>query len=362
MQVVFIVSLIALLFAILDSTGRQRSGLKIAFVIITVLSCLRYNFGNDYPSYMKEFLEMGNYSVSSILFHDTFKDKLWFILQHFLRPIGWVPFVGAISIFSNVAYYKLIKEYVPRKFYWLGFFIYVFTFDMFVLQQSMIRQGLVVAIMALVFMRVDKMKTFNLGQFLLVLLGTACALGIHKSSVVCVPCLLIKFLPLRKRFIPLILALVFVALFFLQDSIAQLVINILFSDELSNYASDYLEEEGRGIGVRAILEFIPFFVAAWYLWQKDTADGPRFLIVLSMIATMLYPVTMLNHLMSRLTYYFSILSMATIPVTYDRIKNKLLRNALLFLMMAIQMYVYFDRFANPTYKQAFGVFHTIFSM
>lgn len=86
MIIALFVSFIAFLCAIFASLGKMRNGLKVAFVILILFSALRYNYGTDYMGYMLEFREMNKYSVEYILSYQGFKDKGWFIIQHYLHP------------------------------------------------------------------------------------------------------------------------------------------------------------------------------------------------------------------------------------------------------------------------------------
>lgn len=359
MITVLAVSIIALFFANLESFRNYKNGLKVAFIIITILSCLRYDFGNDYMGYMREFFSNDKYSIDYILFSDSFKDKFWFILQKFIRPLGWFLFAALISVFCNIIYYNLIKIYVQRKYYWLSFFIYVFTFDMFVLQQSMIRQGLAIAVMAWVYMLIDKFQKKN---FILIIIALAFAISIHKSAAIVLPFLLLKFLPLKNtKVLPSLLIGFFIIAFSAGRFLESTIYDLLMLEIFSTYALDYGLEDGVGIGIRAIIEFIPFFVGIYYLGLKRTLNGPRFIIVMSTMATILFPLTTVIHLISRIIFYFGILYIVSIPITYSEIKNKLIRYSLLTLFIVTQLYVYFDRFSHPVYQKAFSEYHTIFS-
>lgn len=360
MFVVIFVSFLALLFAIFDSLRSLKGGLKTAFIIITILSCLRYDFGNDYLGYMKEFNEMFSYSPDAIMNYDGFKDKGWFIIQHYLYPIGWFLFAGIISVFCNVTYYKLIKRYVPRKDYWLSFFIYVFTFDMFVLQQSMVRQGLAIAIIVWAFMLLDKPK-HNIGSILKILLITGLAVSIHKSAAFTVPFMLLRIIPPKwNKITAIVLMGCFFALFFVKTFLAGAMVNIMMLDAFSSF-DYYSDEEGADIGIRALLECIPFFVSALYIYRNGENTNGRFIVIASMCATMILPLTTIVHLVSRVAMYFSILFIVSVPLTYRSIRIPAFRVCLLALLMAIQLYVYVDRFNSPTYKKSFQEYHTILS-
>lgn len=358
-----IISIIALFFAIIGSRDKNTKGLEIAFVIITIFSCLRYNFGTDYMSYMESFNRDYNYSIDTILSDDDFKDKGWFIIGKYLHPLGWFVFVALLSIYCNIVYYKYIKKYAPQEYYWLSFFLYVFTFDMFMLQQSMIRQGWAIALMLNAYMLFDdfdiKHKWRIIGAFVI----TVLAISIHKSAAFAIPFMLLKFAPLRwGKFLALGMISLFFMSFIVIGTLETFVSEILLIEEFSTFESDYGEMEGTKIGVRAILECIPIFVGGYYLSLKKTEGGPRFIVAVSMITPMILPLTTIIHMILRVSFYFSIFYLATIPITYMEIKNKLLKVFFVALLMILTLYVYFDRFNAESYRNAYAEYHTIFSV
>ena len=355
-----IISLIAFFFACIGSRNKNFKGLEIAFAIITIFSCLRYNFGTDYMSYMEDFDSINKYSVDYILFDSSFKDKGWDIIQYYVYPIGWFLFVGLISIFCNVTYYKLIKRYVPPKDYWLSFFIYVFTFDMFILQQSMIRQGLAIALLVWVYILLDKPKQ-NVKLMFGILFIIGLAFSIHKTVAFAVPFMLLRLLPQKwSKITSIVMVGCFFALFLIKTIFAEMIADIVVLEAFSNL-SYYSNENGAEIGVRAMLECIPFFISALYIYKKGANSDVTFIILTSMCATMILPFTTIVHLISRVAFYFSILYIVSIPLTYKEIKIPGLRMCLLALLMVIQLYVYVDRFNAPSYKKAFREYHTVFS-
>ena len=57
MYFVFTYCLFAILFVCLESRGALRNGLKIWFVIITLVSVLRYDYSADYVGYIDDYNE-----------------------------------------------------------------------------------------------------------------------------------------------------------------------------------------------------------------------------------------------------------------------------------------------------------------
>lgn len=152
------------------------------------------------------------------------------------------------------------------------------------------------------------------------------------------------------------------SVFFSSSIVKNLFGNLLALNIFAIYDNKYAMEEGTKLGIRALLEFIPFILAVFYLCSAKTAKGPRYMVFLSSVSAIIYPFTIIISLVGRLSLYFSIFTIATVPVTYKLISNKIIRYILLLLFIAITIYVYFDRFTNSVYTDSFREFKTIFSV
>jgi hypothetical protein len=359
MAVIVLISIIAFFLTLLESKNLLRGGMALGFIVITLISIIRYDYGNDYMGYYNDFSDDCMYDIKDIIaFSDYLKDFGWIILSKLFEPLGFFCFVACISLVTNVIYYRFIKENVNRQNYWLAMFIYLFTFDLFALQLSMIRQGFVIALFVLSYHYLKNK------QLLIPIILTVLSISFHKSAIILVPFLLLSKYPFQfsGKSVSILLLVLFVLFFLSKNIINQLLNNALSLDVLSTYDSDYGLEEGNGVGIRAVLEFIPFFISLYYLGSKKTLNGPRYLVLLSTISTLIFPFTTIIHLISRMSFYFSIFTIAAVPLTYNNINNKLIRYFFLFLFLGITLYVYFDRFTNSVYTIPYANFRTIFNV
>lgn len=359
MAVIIIISLLAFLFTILDSRKLLRGGMALGFTLITLVSIIRYDYGNDYMGYYSDFDNFCKYDIEDIItFNGYFKDSGWAIFCKLFEPLGFFAFVAFLSLSCNVIYYKFIKENVSRQDYWIAMFIYLFTFDIFALQLSMIRQGFVIALFVLSYHYLKKQ------QLLIPLVLMMLSISLHKSAIVIVPFLLLSKYPFKTlgKYTSVVILITFVLLFISSGMISQLLEGVLALEALSTYNSDYALEDGNEFGVRAMLEFIPFFISLYYLGSNKTFNGPRYLVFLSTISALISPFTTIIHLISRISFYFTVFTIATVPLTYRNVGNKYVRIMLLSLFLAITLYVYFDRFNNSVYTKYYAKFDTIFSI
>lgn len=362
MLTILTISIIALFLTILDSLKLVEKGLLFAFIIITIVAAIRYDYGNDYTSYYNYYLQYNDNYINDVINGTVeFKEPGWSIfcmLFGFLGQYGFFIMLATISIFCNWVYYRFIIENVPRCHYWLALFIYLFTFDFYVLQMSMVRQGIAIALFVYSY---HFLKRKNL---LIPILLCILSYTFHKSSVIYFPFLLLSLLrwDVYGKSLSWILLGAFIV-FFISNSITEKLFgNLLAWEEMSIY-DRYIIDEGNQLGIRRLFEFIPFIVSLFYLAQKNTAKkGQKYIVMLSTVATILYPFTMITQLVSRLTYYFSIYYIATIPITYYTIRDKVLRYGLISIFMLITLYLYFINFKSPIYEVAFSKYQTIFSV
>lgn len=362
MFIVVLISILALFLTVLDSLKLLDKGLLYAFIIVTIVAAIRYNYGNDYSSYYDDYIRYNHYYIQDIINGSVeFKEPGWSafcILFSLFGQYGFFIMIGSISIFCNWIYYRFIIENVQRRYYWLALFIYLFTFDMYVLQMSMIRQGIAISLFVFSYHFLKRKK------LLIPVLLCILAYTFHRSSIVYFPFILLSLLrwDILGKSLSWILLGAFV-IFFISNSIAEKLFgNLLALEEMAIY-DKYTLMEGNRLGTRRLFEFIPFFVSLYYLAQKDTAKkGHKYMVMLSTISTILYPFSMIVHLVSRLMYYFSIFYIATIPVTYFYIKDKMLRYGLLSIFMLITLYLYYTTFKSPIYVDAFSKYQTIFSV
>lgn len=362
MFVVVSISILALFLTVLDSLKLLDKGLLYAFIIVTIIAGIRYNYGNDYSSYYDDYIRYNHYYIQDIINGNVdFKEPGWSIfciLFSIFGNYGFYVMVGTITIFCNLIYYRFIIENVQRRYYWLALFIYLFTFEMYVLQMSMIRQGIAISLFVFSYHFLKRKK------ILIPVLLCILAYTFHRSSIVYFPFILLSLLrwDILGKSLSWILLGAFV-IFFISNSIAEKLFgNLLALEEMSIY-DKYALMEGNKLGIRRLFEFIPFFISLYYLAQNDTAKkGQKYMVMLSTVATILYPFSMIVHLVSRLMYYFTIFYIATIPTTYFFIKDKMLRYGLLSIFMIITLYLYFSNFKDPIYEASFANYQTVFSV
>ena len=160
---------------------------NLSFVLVTIVACVHYNFGTDYPTYYEIFLRVNqSYDISSLSFaSDLYVEPGWafinYIFSLFGVPLGFFLMVAVLSIIQNAIYYKLIKNYVTSNSRWFAMAIYLFSSTLYILNFSMMRQGFAVSLVAMALMFLCEKR------FVLSILMNIFAALIHTSALIFLP-------------------------------------------------------------------------------------------------------------------------------------------------------------------------------
>lgn len=381
MYFVLICCSLAILFAWQESRGALRNGLKIGFVIITLVSALRYDYGADYLGYIEDYNEALSYSIADYLrFDEDIREPGWFMLMKLFEPFGVYVFFAFLAIITSCIYYRFIKENVQKKDYWLAIAIYLLNFDLFVLQQSMMRQAFAMALFVWAFRYIKEINnllypnpTFNglqkknrlsiIQPLIKLSLLVGIIVFIHQSSMVLIPVSLIAFVPMRKgKVVAIVMFVAFCLLWVSSKYVAPIFEQLMAVESVAFYGEKYIADDGAQFGIRQILSFIPFFVSLYYLWDKKTTTVNKPLVVISMLGVLVLPFAGLLQLISRIAYYFDAFTIAAYPIVYRNIKNKYLRYSLIMLFLLIFVYMWLDKSKNPVWSGKFMEYQTLFGI
>ena len=216
MYIVVFTTLLAILFTYLSRYRSFSKGLELGFIIITFIACIHYNYGSDYEAYYSMWENIGSMNLNSLLDADMHGELGWRLLNWIFRfHNGFFVLVALLNIIQNYIFYCFIKEYVPRRWQWLGVFIYLCTTTYYPLFFSMMRQAFAMSLSlaALMFLYPSKSignKTKTrlkylkrayarppfkrlLVSFLIVILAAT----FHVSAVVFLPTLIVGYLKLN---------------------------------------------------------------------------------------------------------------------------------------------------------------------
>lgn len=343
----------------------MKHGMFIGFIMITSLAAIHYDYGMDYMSYMDTFDKVvnGHYTFYELIVGEVLRQHEvgWAILNWlfgYLGKYGFFWMVAILSIFQNIIYYRFIRNYVPQKWWILAVMIYVFSTHYYLINFSMMRQGLAIA---LVLWSYDYICQKKMLPALLIL---ACAPLIHRSSLIMVPFAFWEYLPLKKgSFYVVLYSAIFIILFLSRELLDQ-IFGVVFQFEDFEY---YYEAHGSKtnnshFGIGFFLNLIPFVVSLRFLGKNDVDNDKKRLVALACIGTMILPFTQIIALANRLGLYFSVFNLASIPYAYDAINNKVAKSTLVIVYVGMLFLEYTIFFQNETFFLSYAKFHTIFSV
>ena len=373
MYFVFLASIIAIILTYCESKGKIKAGLKYAFILMTLVSAFRYGYGSDYFGYILDFKEACSYSIEDYLtFNDTIREPGWWLLMKLFQPLGCYVFFAFLAVVTSLIIYKFIKENVVTKDLWIAMSIYLLNFDLYVLQQSMMRQAFAMAIFVSAFRYIgainkalydSKKKDTLLPDIIKLSLLITLMAFIHQSSMVVIPIALVAFVPLRNgKLLSMFLFAAFCLLWVSSRFVAPIFENLMALDAIAFYGEKYIDDDSLHFGIRQILSLIPFFVALYYLYDKKTECSNRSLVVISMMGTLVLPFAGMMQLIGRVAYYFDIYTIAAYPIVYRHIRATPIRYLLLALVIFIDVYMWFDKCKNPTWEGSFLEYHTLFKL
>ena len=334
----------------------------IGFFIITIIGCIHFDYGNDYMQYYYDYLSITNsdFSISYIWDKATFRDPGWSILCFIFKPLGgFFTMVASLTIIQNLILYSFIKNNVERNNWWIAVFILLFSSSFFLLGLSMLRQWFVMCIFIGIWPAINKKK-----WLLSLIVIYFCSL-VHGSALILLPFAFWGFVHINRRIeFTLVLFFVFCFLWLSKDLLNSIFSQLISLESFSSYKESYDDDTSlQSVGIGYILTILPFFCSLYYLSKRngENAKDMSRLVLLSSIAYLVIPFAQIFQMISRVSFYFSILNVAVIPIVYTTIPNKLIRNTLYLILIFMTLYDYCSFFNSSIYGDSYRVFKTIFS-
>lgn len=364
MYIVIFSSLLALLFTYLESKGQMKSGMKIGFVLVTFLGAIHYDYGSDYMSYLNLYNEVTSYNfdLEGILAKDYFNEPGWVLLCWAFKYIGgFFMMVAVLNIVQNYIVYRFINEYVERKWWPFAIFIYLFDTSFYLMSFSMMRQSFVI------FVFLGMWKFIRQRKWWIPLIVLYICSYIHSSAIVLLPFAFWGYIPIKRNKIIVfgyvfLFALLWFAKGFLNDLFQYAV---ALNEDISYLSSRYDMGRNNGLklGVGFIVNMIPLLLSILYIFnrKKTVSDASKLLVSLSTISYFIIPFSQIILLVSRLSMYFGIYNIGSVPIIYNNIENKIIKKMLILIFVFLMLYNYYLFFNSEIWISKYTYFHTIFS-
>lgn len=361
MYIVIFSSLLALLLSCLESIGKMRNGMLYGFIMVTILSAIHYNYGNDYMSYYELYFQIVNqpFNWTNIMDGVMYREPGWVILNYvFLYVGGFFMLVAVLSVLQNVFIYRFIKREVEKQWWGLSVFVYLFVTYFYLMSFTMMRQWFVACVFLGLWSHIKK------GKWILPLIIIFLCSYVHSSAKILLPFAFYGFLPMRNsKVITLSFVGIIIALWIGGSWINNIFDQTVALSESERYVQVYGDQEikstGRGIGF--MLTIVPLLVGLHYLLNEDRSkEQKKALVLLSLIGFAINPMNDYFPMIGRLEVYFSIFQIASVPLIYSFIKKVSLQKVLLLLYIIVISYDYINFFS--LWKKGFETYHTIFEV
>ena len=371
MFVLFTASCLALILVYLGSKDKIPYGLELAFCVVTFIAAIHYNYGNDYKEYMYVFNKFARYDFDLNLIMDKkfYKEPGWTFICFLFQPLGFYSLVAFLAILQNYIYYLFIKEFVPKNWWILAVFIYLFSDSLWVLNMSMMRQGLSVSLFVLAWIISARGKKYIPISFFIVLVATT----IHSSALLILPFLLLLFLKKEYSIFYAIGVSIFMALFFIKPDLFSNFLFVFmddFDDNISRLIVKYENENSSdSFGFGFAIKLSSFFIMVFCLIKcRFNLDEGKMLsnkaircIAVALFSVALLPVIKVNVMAGRFVYYFVAFLIPAIPLAYKEI-SIYLRIPFLGILIFYYVYCYVSFFYSPVWMRYFAEFHSIFEI
>jgi hypothetical protein len=332
---------------------KKEWGLKVSFLLIFLFLGLRYNFGNDYETYIGLFNQVkDNPDIAFDQKMYIFYEPGWMLLNWIFVPFGFFSMTLFIAFFYSIVFYKLIKGNIQYQYYWIAVFFVVFNPGFLLVHSTTMRQMIAILIS---FMSINFIFEKRFIPFVLCILLAA---TFHYTSLTL---LFISPFLFDNRKVSLIFGTFLFSVylfFFLSGSLlipyfSQLV--TLFSERYETYSDKGTANSGLGFIFYSSLLLLTLMLDK--LQDKKIA----LFFKLTIVYFMLMPFTLIIEMSSRIGMYFLPAIVIVYPFIYKTLKSKLAKYAFLSVLMLFTIYQFFQFFYSATYKDYFMEYHTIFS-
>ena len=350
----------ALLLTYLESRNRLKNGMKLGFALVTLLGVIHYNYGNDYMAYYDIYKSIVNvpFNFSNVIGGYVYKEPGWALINYAFKPIGgFFMMVAVLNIIQNVIYYRFIKNNVARSWWPVAIFIYLFSSNFYLLNFSMMRQGLVIAVF-LAMWKYIKAKKWHIA-----LVGLILAASVHSSALILLPFSFWGFIKMKNG---KVWAIIYLVLFFFlwsaDDFLNGVFEALIIFEEFQEYSYYLNDAESVEFGVGFLINMLPFVVSIYYLMiDKEQTEQNHQLVALATIGFMILPFGQIIPLISRVGMYFGAFSICAFTDSYSIIRNRYMRWIMIGIYVAITLYDYWNFFNNSVYADSYYHFKTIFT-
>lgn len=319
---------------------KKKIILKIMYLLLVLLTGLRYQIGQDYNVYFSLF--------NTITFwgRNINYEAGFIILVKIIKLINANPFFVffIISLLTYILIYKGLKKSSLDSF--LSLFLY-YAIYMIPFSFNAIGQSIVVAIFIYLFDDIENKKVKK------VIFYTVVATFIHTSGILIILAYIFYHLKISKRAL-LLLGISSFFIYLFSDKIYMVTIICspdFISEKLLSYSGLYPEK----IRYKSILQRLVMLLFMTSLGIKDKKNYNIFKIYF--FGLLLYIILGFNSLYStRINLFFKVTEIILLPNLIHRNKNKILNKVVISIFALLILITNFFYKANFPYKSIFNYY------
>lgn len=306
-----------------SNQNNTKIGIYAAYLILIIISVVRYDIGNDYHTYTEIIRFIAYKFENSIPFGDDSKEPLITILTIIFKdlPYTFVWVLGAHVIISLVFLYKAFKD---NNCHMIGVLIFFISGLMFIYWDQ-VRQAVAISIIIYAIKYIRENNYFK--YFLFVLLAATA----HYSALLLLPFVFVnKITPRRFLYIGIILGL---ALSNAATDIFEKSLTLIPNWESKTDKFSYVQLVSIGYKIRTFFYALVWSTIIFYLPKKEKALS-NFIFIGAVIFILASGA--LN--IMRISFYFIFTMTISIPIVL-----KIEKARISMLVMVAGLFLFFVR-------------------
>ncbi len=332
---VSLVSLIAILVALWGSHNNVRYPLLVPCLILAAFLSTRYNYSCDYRAYARIFARINESDDWDHNARTRYLEIGWKILNRLCRPLGFQAVVIITTFFQLFSVGWFIQRFVPRKYQWYVFAIYVITPYMMLMGISAMRQTVSISIMLWGVPSILKRKIWrSLIYFFL-------ALCFHDAAWITLPIIFAGYLnPKYWKTVALIEVAIIVMVVGAQAFLLSMINSVggmLPTDRLNVYMNmDRGSSFGSGLGFMFRVIFYSYLIYN----MKNMKDKPHLFAfsTIYIIGIVFIAIHLVATYLARLGWYYSIIGLPALVVYLDKFRTSLYARVMLITYVVFELY------------------------
>ncbi|MBN1242941.1 MAG: EpsG family protein [Spirochaetales bacterium] len=342
----------SLIYAIIGSLRGRKIFLIAALACTFVFLSIRSDFGNDLARYEAIFEEIAATEWRGIYDVNPGFEKGYVFWNKLFSIAGFNAFLATAAWLSILGYYRLISVGVVPSLRFFSVFLLLFNPGIILIQSSAVRQSIAVAFFVLSSGFLVERKPFRFVAMILV--GST----FHVSVLVMLPLyFVLRPAPIARKTGFFHIGLYVVAVLAGSSMIrAVMGSGFAFLERYNVYAG---MDSTAGQVVTHLVR-IAFLLFLGQYGRGATGLG-SVAIRAVMIGYVIFAFGSNLTMIVRLSFYLEPFAIVAFPVAVRNIKSRRLAHIVITLVMMYYLRVFFNFFADPTWREAFSTYRTIFS-